>query len=285
LQDSVDDNHGAILDNTADVEMDSVDNPSDVAEAVGPRDPNDTSDAVTVVSGCTGNVVEAECLEGVTADDASCAKDNDGISKTSQGGGGGDDAETSAIMITELTSLNTDNIEIESDDNDDHSIDTQQSKTEQEPKKQTRTSKQLVNSQMSRFRNLPDPKSQQPVSKSASKEAPAKISMPISKPPALPNKKVRTRALFGEEYCYIMDAKSVGNLGRYLNHSCDPNVFVQNVFVDTHDLRFPWVAFFALHHIKAGTELTWDYNYTVGSVVDKTLYCYCGAAECRGRLL
>lgn len=285
LQDSVDDNHGAILDNTADVEMDSVDNPSDVAEAVGPRDPNDTSDAVTVVSGCTGNVVEAECLEGVTADDASCAKDNDGISKTSQGGGGGDDAETSAIMITELTSLNTDNIEIESDDNDDHSIDTQQSKTEQEPKKQTRISKQLVNSQMSRFRNLPDPKSQQPVSKSASKEAPAKISMPISKPPALPNKKVRTRALFGEEYCYIMDAKSVGNLGRYLNHSCDPNVFVQNVFVDTHDLRFPWVAFFALHHIKAGTELTWDYNYTVGSVVDKTLYCYCGAAECRGRLL
>ena len=31
----------------------------------------------------------------------------------------------------------------------------------------------------------------------------------------------------------------------YLQHSCSPNVFVQNVFVDTHDLRFPWVAFFA----------------------------------------
>jgi len=28
---------------------------------------------------------------------------------------------------------------------------------------------------------------------------------------------VCTRSLFGEEYCYIMDAKSVGNLGRYLN--------------------------------------------------------------------
>lgn len=27
-------------------------------------------------------------------------------------------------------------------------------------------------------------------------------------------------------------------------HSCSPNLFVQNVFVDTHDLRFPWVAFF-----------------------------------------
>lgn len=30
-----------------------------------------------------------------------------------------------------------------------------------------------------------------------------------------------------------------------LQHSCQPNLFAQNVFVDTHDLRFPWVAFFA----------------------------------------
>lgn len=30
-----------------------------------------------------------------------------------------------------------------------------------------------------------------------------------------------------------------------VQHSCSPNLFVQNVFVDTHDLRFPWVAFFA----------------------------------------
>ncbi|CAK1546469.1 unnamed protein product [Leptosia nina] len=49
------------------------------------------------------------------------------------------------------------------------------------------------------------------------------------------------RTLFGEdEACYIMDAKVQGNIGRYLNHSCCPNVFVQNVFVDTHDPRFPW---------------------------------------------
>ncbi|PRD28217.1 UNVERIFIED_CONTAM: setdb1 [Trichonephila clavipes] len=70
-------------------------------------------------------------------------------------------------------------------------------------------------------------------------------------------KKVRsTRSFFGEESVYIMDAKSKGNIGRYLNHktlenkwmknhSCQPNVFVQNVFVKTHDLRFPEVAFFA----------------------------------------
>ncbi|XP_029141083.1 histone-lysine N-methyltransferase SETDB1 [Protobothrops mucrosquamatus] len=89
----------------------------------------------------------------------------------------------------------------------------------------------------------------------------------------------------GEESCYIIDAKLEGNLGRYLNHSCSPNLFVQNVFVDTHDLRFPWVAFFASKRIRAGTELTWDYNYEVGSVEGKKLLCCCGAIECRGRLL
>uniref|UniRef100_A0AAQ4P0A9 [histone H3]-lysine(4) N-trimethyltransferase n=1 Tax=Gasterosteus aculeatus aculeatus TaxID=481459 RepID=A0AAQ4P0A9_GASAC len=95
-----------------------------------------------------------------------------------------------------------------------------------------------------------------------------------------------TRLFFdGEESCYIIDAKLEGNLGRYLNHSCSPNLFVQNVFVDTHDLRFPWVAFFASKRIRAGTELTWDYNYEVGSVEGKVLLCCCGSTECRGRLL
>ncbi|XP_077051343.1 histone-lysine N-methyltransferase SETDB1-A isoform X2 [Siphateles boraxobius] len=95
-----------------------------------------------------------------------------------------------------------------------------------------------------------------------------------------------TRRLFnGEETCYIIDARQEGNLGRYINHSCSPNLFVQNVFVDTHDLRFPWVGFFASKRIKAGTELTWDYNYEVGSVEGKVLLCCCGSLRCTGRLL
>ncbi|XP_039301848.1 histone-lysine N-methyltransferase eggless isoform X2 [Solenopsis invicta] len=94
------------------------------------------------------------------------------------------------------------------------------------------------------------------------------------------------RDYFGaDEAVYIMDAKTTGNIGRYLNHSCDPNVFVQNVFVDTHDVRFPWVAFFALQYIKAGQELTWNYSYDVGSIPGKVIICKCGAANCRGRLL
>ncbi|GFT58782.1 histone-lysine N-methyltransferase SETDB1 [Nephila pilipes] len=105
--------------------------------------------------------------------------------------------------------------------------------------------------------------------------------------PSAPKIKVTrsTRSFFGEESLYIMDAKSKGNIGRYLNHSCSPNVFVQNVFVNTHDLRFPEVAFFAQSFIQAGTELTWDYNYEVGSVSGKVMYCYCDSRLCRGRLL
>lgn len=69
------------------------------------------------------------------------------------------------------------------------------------------------------------------------------------------------RKLFGrEEKSFIMDAKMAGNIGRYLNHSCFPNVMVQNVFVDTHDLRFPWIAFFTTTFVRAGRELCWDYR-------------------------
>ncbi|CAG5104386.1 Similar to egg: Histone-lysine N-methyltransferase eggless (Drosophila melanogaster) [Cotesia congregata] len=101
-----------------------------------------------------------------------------------------------------------------------------------------------------------------------------------------PMKFKSVRDFFGEdEAVYIMDAKTTGNIGRYLNHSCDPNVFVQNVFVDTHDVRFPWVAFFALNFIRAGQELTWNYSYDVGSIPGKVIICKCGASNCRGRLL
>ncbi|CAH1786455.1 unnamed protein product, partial [Owenia fusiformis] len=134
----------------------------------------------------------------------------------------------------------------------------------------------------SRFRNLPDPKSNKTYRIQMPSEEKKKEK--LSKPEKEKYPSTR-RLISGEDFCYIMDAKSIGNIGRYLNHCCSPNVFVQNVFVDTQDLRFPWVAFFALQYIRAGTELTWDYSYEVGSVPGKVLYCYCGSAECRGRLL
>ncbi|CAF0733514.1 unnamed protein product [Adineta steineri] len=84
---------------------------------------------------------------------------------------------------------------------------------------------------------------------------------------------------------YTLDAKLVGNIGRYFNHSCSPNIAVQNVFVDTHDIHFPWIGFFTMKTIRAGTELCWDYNYTVGEIAGRRMDCNCGASECRRRVL
>ncbi|XP_059823865.1 histone-lysine N-methyltransferase SETDB2 isoform X4 [Hypanus sabinus] len=81
--------------------------------------------------------------------------------------------------------------------------------------------------------------------------------------------------------CYFLDATEEGNIGRFLNHSCDPNLMVQSVFVDTHDKNFPWVAFFTNRYVKAGSELTWDYNYLVGTTPEEEIPCFCGSIKCK----
>lgn len=93
------------------------------------------------------------------------------------------------------------------------------------------------------------------------------------------------RSFFEGSSVYILDAMSEGNVGRFLNHSCSPTAFAQNVFYESHDLRFPTVAFFASRNIFALEEITWDYQYEVDSVPGRKLYCYCHSADCRGRLI
>ncbi|XP_071990652.1 histone-lysine N-methyltransferase SETDB2 isoform X4 [Engystomops pustulosus] len=83
------------------------------------------------------------------------------------------------------------------------------------------------------------------------------------------------------EHIYFLDSSTEGNIGRFLNHSCSPNLFVQHVFVETHSKKFPWVAFFTKSFIKAGTELTWEYNYDIGSIPEKEIPCLCGHKTCR----
>jgi len=84
---------------------------------------------------------------------------------------------------------------------------------------------------------------------------------------------------------YTLDARMQGNVGRFFNHSCDPNCIVQNVFIETHDLRFPVVAFFAKRTIKALEEITWNYNYKMGCIEGRRIDCKCGSSNCRGRIL
>ena len=96
---------------------------------------------------------------------------------------------------------------------------------------------------------------------------------------------ISLRKLLETPYSYVVDAFSEGNIGRFFNHSCDANVIVQNVFIDTHDPRFYAIALFAKRTIKAFEELRWDYGYLEGSIEGRTLYCKCGSKNCRGRLL
>ncbi|CAF3070125.1 unnamed protein product [Rotaria sp. Silwood2] len=88
-----------------------------------------------------------------------------------------------------------------------------------------------------------------------------------------------------DDSCFILDAKHYGSISRFYNHSCKPNVHIQNVFINTHDPQFPVIALFACRNIRAGEEICWDYNYTVGCMPNVRIDCQCQASNCRGRLL
>ena len=50
------------------------------------------------------------------------------------------------------------------------------------------------------------------------------------------------------EFC--IDAGTCGNVSRMINHSCEPNLFVQCVLNDHHDLSQPRIWFFAADTIS-----------------------------------
>ncbi len=50
--------------------------------------------------------------------------------------------------------------------------------------------------------------------------------------------------MFGQARPHVVDGSRYTNVGRFFNHSCAPNMFIQNVFLETHDLRFSHLAYF-----------------------------------------
>jgi len=50
------------------------------------------------------------------------------------------------------------------------------------------------------------------------------------------------------EFC--IDAGSRGNVARFINHSCEPNLFVQCILSAHHDLRLARVVLFAAENIS-----------------------------------
>jgi hypothetical protein len=74
----------------------------------------------------------------------------------------------------------------------------------------------------------------------------------------------------------VIDACRKGGIGRFINHSCDPNCETQKWVVQG-ELS---IGLFAVKDITAGTELTFDYNFE--RYGDKPLKCLCGTKVCRG---
>lgn len=101
--------------------------------------------------------------------------------------------------------------------------------------------------------------------------------------------------------CYVADGEAMGGPTRFINHSCDPNCRLFTVSYNKYDQRIYDLAFFALHDIPAGEELTFDYmdaepdedeeqaaqnqrerSKELESRGKERVACYCGAENCRG---
>uniref|UniRef100_A0A3P9IB78 Histone-lysine N-methyltransferase, H3 lysine-36 specific n=2 Tax=Oryzias latipes TaxID=8090 RepID=A0A3P9IB78_ORYLA len=76
----------------------------------------------------------------------------------------------------------------------------------------------------------------------------------------------------------IIDAGPKGNEARFMNHCCQPNCETQKWTVNG-DTR---VGLFALVDVKAGTELT--FNYNLECLGNGKTVCKCGAPNCSGFL-
>ena len=87
----------------------------------------------------------------------------------------------------------------------------------------------------------------------------------------------------------LIDATDRGNVGRLINHSCSPNLFVKDVMYDHDDRRLPHKMLFALNDMPAGRELSYDYNCRKekcykGIFKFQSNRCHCGSPQCIGRI-
>ncbi|KAL3063683.1 histone-lysine N-methyltransferase SUV39H1-like isoform X2 [Trematomus bernacchii] len=68
------------------------------------------------------------------------------------------------------------------------------------------------------------------------------------------------------EDVYTVDAAHQGNISHFVNHSCNPNLQVFNVFINNIDERLPRIALFSTRAIRSGEELTFDYKMQIDPV-------------------
>lgn len=94
-------------------------------------------------------------------------------------------------------------------------------------------------------------------------------------------RKIEEKQKLLSDFPLCIDSFYYGNLSRFINHSCNPNLQVLSIHVENREILLPRVILFSTREIEAGEELTFDYNcYPLST--DKELKCACGESECRG---
>lgn len=99
---------------------------------------------------------------------------------------------------------------------------------------------------------------------------------------------VREHVYDGQVMETFVDPSRVGNAGRFLNHSCEPNLLMIPVRVDS---MVPKLALFAAKDIRPGEELSYDYSGRFLNLTDgedreglhdgkQRKPCHCGATAC-----
>jgi hypothetical protein len=87
--------------------------------------------------------------------------------------------------------------------------------------------------------------------------------------------------LFNLDDDTVLDAGTVHNESRYINHSCEPNC---QALIDKGHIYI-----YALRTIEAGEELVYDYAYErtedMGPDAEALYVCRCGSPKCRGTIL
>jgi len=93
------------------------------------------------------------------------------------------------------------------------------------------------------------------------------------------NKAGKACYLFAVDDDFVVDATDCGNLGRFINHSCNPNMHTK-VVTGNHGYH---IVFVARRDVAIGEELTFDYRFEKDSEKGaERLPCFCGAPTCRG---
>ena len=102
--------------------------------------------------------------------------------------------------------------------------------------------------------------------------------------PSVANLRERAYEASGHD-CYLLmadpstviDTTMKGNIARFTNHSCNPNMYTKIVSVDGTN----HIIFFTRVDVAPGEEMTYNYRFDAES---GRVPCYCGAHNCRGFL-